>query len=208
MSGRQEWRGRLKNIRNKTRKNGASAYVEKYEKNEGPIVVRNGDGMTRYLNSLTTDYDDSMRIVLAEVEKNNALRVCVQSDESHVVYSKVYLAPLPELGGKEYFLNFGEFTYKDKPVMAFAADFFGLLGFETYKKYYLLSPDDESFTREEQLIFDGLAELVTMDGYTVPANPLGGDLWDVKRGFEAVNKDYEKKGLPVRRNLILLPMEE
>jgi len=210
MAIRQELKARLTNLR-KGMKGGGQGYVDRCARNSGSMAVRNGDGETYLLKSLIPDCDPSLRVNLAEVEKNNALRICVQSDESHVAYSKVYLAPLPETGGKEYFLSFGDFIHEGKPVMALAADFFNLYNFETYNKYYLLSPEDKRFGNEEQLIFDGIAELAAMDGYTVPANPLSANLCDVKRGFEPINEEYKIKGrlgLNKRRNLIVLPVEE
>lgn len=159
--------------------------------------------------------DHKLKVVVAGHPKD-FMRVTVEPnddfDES-LYFCKVYLAPLDELreedGSRNVFLlDYGEKDHSPDGkgpscrVRAVAADILKAYNFDLWNKWYVLRC--EAFQPMQRAVFDGVEIIASMDEYTVPAFSENYDIDMIKRDFEIINKKFQKKGLPQRRNLFLI----
>jgi len=178
--------------------------------------VSNGDGEVLNIDTIEPEgaaaVNSNLRVNIALVERDKSLRISAEDNETHVFFSALYFAPLKEFGGTEYFIDYGEMTYREKPVRVVAADVSRLKDFDTYNKWYLFHPDDfkplNGHRSYEQFVFKGIAKAVDYEELAVLANPLDESVESLKRSFEPLNMEYKDKGLPMRRNILLLPVEQ
>lgn len=197
---RQDRKARLKKFCDRVNIEGASRYVARFAQNYQPRKAENGDGPVTILQEAEIDNESDIKLVLAEGD--GFLRVGVEDVESDFTFSRVYFSPLPELGEDTYFLVFDNCKFERGPVRAVAADVGKTFNFSVYNKWYLLKRED--FESYEQLIFDGIAELISMGDYSTPGATFDMSVSEIKRSFEPVNKEYSAKGLKERRNLFIL----